>query len=117
MLSIYLDLIYIKSYNLKVIKPHKPTFLKNKPNDDICCFLLNHSIRKPMKHKTITNLVVFLIIIFFSSCTLKKKAPSPQVYSQNTKITSLSESKKLIQKAGSQIEIEGLSSLPIHRSI
>jgi deoxyribonuclease-1 len=98
MLSIYLDLIYIKSYNLKVIKPHKPTFLKNKPNDDICCFLLNHSIRKPMKHKTITNLVVFLIFILFSSCTLKKKAPSPKVYSQNTKITSFSESKKLIQK-------------------
>ena len=51
-----------------------------------------------MKFKIIANLVVFLILIFLSSCSSTKTVPSSQAYNQNTRITSFSKSKKLLLK-------------------
>ena len=51
-----------------------------------------------MKHKSITNLVLFLILIFLSSCSSSKQLPSYKTYPQNTQITSFSKSKKLLLK-------------------
>ena len=52
----------------------------------------------PMKFKIIANLVVFLTLIFLSSCSSTKTVPSSQAYNQNTRITSFSNSKKLLLK-------------------
>ena len=51
-----------------------------------------------MKSKIIANLVVFLTLIFLSSCSSIKTVPSSQAYNQNTRITSFSKSKKLLLK-------------------
>ena len=51
-----------------------------------------------MKFKVIANLVVFLTLIFLSSCSSIKTVPSSQAYNQNTRITSFSKSKKLLLK-------------------
>ena len=51
-----------------------------------------------MKHKSITNLVLFLIFIFLSSCSSPKQLPSYKTYPQNIQITSFSKSKKLLLK-------------------
>ncbi len=51
-----------------------------------------------MKFKIIANLVVFLTLIFLSSCSSIKTVPSSQAYNQNTRITSFSKSKKLLLK-------------------
>ena len=51
-----------------------------------------------MKHKSFTNLVLFMIFVFLSSCSSSKQIPSHKVLSQNTQITSFSKSKKLLLK-------------------
>ena len=51
-----------------------------------------------MKHKSFTNLVLFMIFVFLSSCSSSKQIPSHKVLSQNTQITSFSKSKKLLRK-------------------
>ena len=51
-----------------------------------------------MKHKSISNLVLFLILIFLSSCSSSKQLPSYKTFSQNNRITSFSNSKKLLLK-------------------
>ena len=51
-----------------------------------------------MKFKIIANLVVFLTLIFLSSCSSTKTVSSSQAYNQNTIITSFSKSKKLLLK-------------------
>ena len=51
-----------------------------------------------MKHKSITNLVLFLILLFLSSCTSIEKIPSYKKSYPNAHITSFSKSKKLLLK-------------------
>ena len=51
-----------------------------------------------MKLKIIANLIVFMTLIFLSSCSSTKTVPSSPSYNQNTRITSFSKSKKLLLK-------------------
>ena len=51
-----------------------------------------------MKFKKTAYLVMFLTLVFISSCSSTKTVPTTQAIQQNTQITSFSKSKKLLLK-------------------
>ena len=51
-----------------------------------------------MKFKIVANAVLYLTLIFLSSCSSTKTVKTTQTYPHNTQITSFSKSKKLLQK-------------------